>query len=321
MQDDEVRDHALVEILDEVSAMLGPATGMVPTLDHPRERVARIGEVTEPDVAAELERSGDAGLHAHKARYREAGGLPTARLPFWDRSSLVTPFMHPSLPAEAGGKGAEERATDPLAASARPSAPPPDRKVQGKVPGSSGVGTPSAVPARRRTSVSPSLARRRAHVAPQPGLARAPSVTVQGLRHLAWIMPRPFGGMRHFPERLRWLAGGIARRLPMRLETRVAVGLLVAFLTGVVLAATVLAPPRTMDLTIYSSPSGADIFVDGDEQGFRTPATIRGLAPDQPHQVLVSAAGFEPVARQVRVPKGTRALVVDVSLRPARDDE
>ena len=75
---------------------------------------------------------------------------------------------------------------------------------------------------------------------------------------------------------------------------------------------------RPSPLTVSSTPSGAQVMLDGKKIDGRTPLSI-SVAPGQ-HTVTVSSAKAAPIARQVDARYG-RAVIVDVSLagegRPA----
>jgi hypothetical protein len=95
---------------------------------------------------------------------------------------------------------------------------------------------------------------------------------------------------------------------------------LVAIMTTAVAAAlTLLAISASrsrheVQLMITSSPSGADIYINGELQPARTDATIRGLKPGMSYELRVQKEGYETASRLVAIPKETRTYVVEVKL-------
>ena len=52
---------------------------------------------------------------------------------------------------------------------------------------------------------------------------------------------------------------------------------------------------RTGGLRLTSSPSGAQIYIDGDNRGVKTPSTIRNLPVNQTYEVRLVLAGYDPI--------------------------
>lgn len=73
------------------------------------------------------------------------------------------------------------------------------------------------------------------------------------------------------------------------------------------------APPAKASLAVSSDPPGAKIFVDGEDTGKSTPATIDGLSPDRPYKVRVALDGYgsydEVVTTQPGRTAGVRATL------------
>ena len=76
------------------------------------------------------------------------------------------------------------------------------------------------------------------------------------------------------------------------------------------------APPTTVvvpgQLTVTSTPIGAQILLDGENNGFLTPVDLTGLTPGQ-HTVTVSKAGYAPETRTIEVASRSK-LVLSVQL-------
>lgn len=73
------------------------------------------------------------------------------------------------------------------------------------------------------------------------------------------------------------------------------------------------APPAKSSLKVNSDPPGAEVFVDGEDTGRSTPATIDGLSPDRPYKVHVALNGYgsydETVTPQPGRTAGVRATL------------
>ena len=75
--------------------------------------------------------------------------------------------------------------------------------------------------------------------------------------------------------------------------------------------------PRKGRLKISSIPSGATIWLDGEETGEKTPALIEGLEPGQSHVVRLERYGFRRLEDQVRpIAEETLLYHANLSLAP-----
>ena len=75
--------------------------------------------------------------------------------------------------------------------------------------------------------------------------------------------------------------------------------------------------PTDAQLTVYSTPAGADVYLDGTLQPVKTSATIRGLKPNVGYMLRVAKAGHGEISKVVTIPESTRSLVVEVRLQGA----
>jgi serine/threonine protein kinase len=70
-------------------------------------------------------------------------------------------------------------------------------------------------------------------------------------------------------------------------------------------------------LTIRTMPDGADIYLNGQLQPAKTPATLGGLQPGVTYELRLVREGHEPVSKAVPIPKNTRNILVQIPLRAA----
>lgn len=57
--------------------------------------------------------------------------------------------------------------------------------------------------------------------------------------------------------------------------------------------------PKKGSVIVRSDPKGAAIFLDGQPTGQVTPALLRDLAPDEPHEIKLTADGYLPAVRHL----------------------
>jgi hypothetical protein len=74
------------------------------------------------------------------------------------------------------------------------------------------------------------------------------------------------------------------------------------------------APPRfganvPHTLVIMSEPFGADITVNGQATGLRTPESIDGLAPGRSYKVRLTRKGFAPWEQDIFIAAGGKSVV------------
>lgn len=67
------------------------------------------------------------------------------------------------------------------------------------------------------------------------------------------------------------------------------------------------------EVQVKSAPSGADVFVDGEETGMRTPATVP-VAAGKPHAVSVRKPGWLGQARRIEALEPGKSTAVDLAL-------
>ena len=72
--------------------------------------------------------------------------------------------------------------------------------------------------------------------------------------------------------------------------------------------------PVRGDLTINSSPTGADVYLDGTDQSEQTPVTLRSLSVGL-HSIRLKLDGYQDYKQQVKVVAG-QPTEIDVELAP-----
>ncbi|MCK6550968.1 PEGA domain-containing protein, partial [Myxococcota bacterium] len=76
--------------------------------------------------------------------------------------------------------------------------------------------------------------------------------------------------------------------------------------------------PGDPRLTIRTTPEGAEIYLNGQLQPTKTPATLGGLQPGVTYELKLSLDGHETVSKAVPIPKNasTRNILVQIPLKP-----
>ena len=147
-------------------------------------------------------------------------------------------------------------------------------------------------------------------------LAKAPAARFQSARELALalvptIEKRTSRRPRERSEVTVEIDRSPARRSPAWWGTLALALLLIGVALGLVAAR--LAPAGGM-LVLISDPAGADVVVDGQLTGERTPTALRGLAPGQ-HTIRLGRERFTTLERVVHIDDGGRHSI-DAHLLP-----
>jgi hypothetical protein len=156
---------------------------------------------------------------------------------------------------------------------------------------------PTPVPAARPTPVQapPSVPLDRilaGQSAPDPALQRQPRVRSMSVR----------------------IGGALERLSPRVLVTMAVVAVLAALLL------LFFSIGRTeIRLTVRSTPTEADIFINGELQAAKTTATITGLKPNVTYEVRVTKEGYENIPKAIMLPPRSQNLILDFKLRKLAD--
>ncbi len=126
--------------------------------------------------------------------------------------------------------------------------------------------------------------------------------------------PKPPGnraGEAARPTMMAMPAQGVAakpawKKIVTPVGVTIVVLVLLAIYAGYQLLPGLLAPdkPKVVTAEVTSTPSGAEIFLDGTDTGKKTPAKLEALALGSNHSVKLTLAGFDDVTEALNVPMG-----------------
>jgi hypothetical protein len=130
-------------------------------------------------------------------------------------------------------------------------------------------------------------------------------------------LPAAYGG---WLESWRLQEGGARNRIGLKIA--LVLGILAVLGTGVGLGLWVVSPgASTREIHLRSVPSGASVFLDGEETGVLTDGVLGGLEDTRVHQLRFELAGYVPLTRNVLPGQSAVSVVLERERSAERDPE
>jgi serine/threonine protein kinase len=142
--------------------------------------------------------------------------------------------------------------------------------------------------------------------------APAPIAVTPGQAFIPGTIPQPPGMHEVPPPAL--VAQARRARASQRFLIALAAVLAAIAVAGVVFVASPFLQ-RDPQLTVRTTPDGAEIYLNGQLQPAKTPATLGGVQPGASYELRLELAGYEGVAKTVIIPKSTPRVLVTIPLR------